>query len=98
MTVMMPRAIAFPTLTPVVLVAVICRVIWQNKPKLKADYPQSCMPNGYADNQDERGAAWMGQFGTTSAPRWPHRVHTMSSPSDLMGVSSGRWPTFMIVL
>jgi hypothetical protein len=39
-----------------------------------------------------------GQFGTTSAPRWPHCVHTKPSPSVLIGVSSGRWPTFMIVL
>jgi hypothetical protein len=51
-----------------------------------------------SDDQDERSAAWVGQFGTTSAPRWPHCVHTKRSPSDLMGVSSGRWPTFMIVL
>jgi len=49
-------------------------------------------------NQDERDAAWVGQFGSTSAPRWPHRIHTMPSPSDLIRVLSGRWPTFMIVL
>jgi len=28
-----------------------------------------------SDDQDERGAAWLGQFGTTSAPRWPHFAH-----------------------
>jgi hypothetical protein len=41
---------------------------------------------------------WVGQFGTTSAPRWPHFAHTKPSPSGLIWVSSGRWPTFMIVL
>jgi hypothetical protein len=51
-----------------------------------------------ADDQDDRVAASLGQFGTTSAPRWPHSAHTKPSPSDLIRVSSGRWPTFMIVL
>src|SRR5262245_20280082 len=51
-----------------------------------------------ADDQDDRGVAWVGQFGTTSAPRWPHFAHTKPSPSDLIRVWSGRWPTFMIVL
>jgi hypothetical protein len=37
-------------------------------------------------------------IGITSAPMWPHSVQTMLSASDLMGVLSGRWPTFMAVL
>ena len=53
---------------------------------------------GVRIDQDDRGVAWIGQFGTTSAPRWPHLAHTKPSLSDLTGVSSGRWPTFMIVL
>jgi hypothetical protein len=38
------------------------------------------------------------QFGVSSAPRWPHCVHTKPSASDLIGVSSGRCPTVRIVV
>jgi hypothetical protein len=55
-------------------------------------------PKRNADDQDERGGVWIGQFGTASAPRWSHFAHTMPPPSDLIGVSSGGWPTFKIVL
>jgi hypothetical protein len=50
------------------------------------------------DDQDERGLEWVGQFGTASTPRCPHRVHTMPLPTDWTGMPSGRWPTFIIVL
>jgi hypothetical protein len=41
---------------------------------------------GDADNQDQRVAASLGQFGTTSAPTCPHCVHTTPTPSDLIRV------------
>ena len=41
---------------------------------------------------------WSANSGTTSAPRWPHCVHTMPLPSVLITVSSGKWPTFIIAL
>src|SRR6476620_2758098 len=38
------------------------------------------------------------QFGSTFAPIWPHREHTTPSPSNLIGVPSGKWPTLTIAL
>src|SRR5207245_1723448 len=43
----------------------------------------SCADGSSRMIQDERGAAWVGQFGTTCAPRWPHFAHTKPSPSVL---------------
>ena len=38
------------------------------------------------------------QFGSTFAPIWPHREHTTPSPSNPIGVPSGKWPTLTIAL
>src|SRR5262245_45890504 len=72
--------------------------VWRNKPKQKHTTFSQGRPSRSEDGHDERDAVEAGQFGTTSAPRWPHFAHTKPLPSDLMGVSSGKWPTLMIVL